>query len=75
MLQTRRHIDGRDFFWLVNNHEKPQNCEVVISGVHGAAECWDCETGEVKAHQFRGKQRWQQAHAFFPAVGGILAGI
>ena len=48
MLQTRRHIDGRDFFWLVNNHEQPQDCEVVIPGVHGAAECWDCETGEVR---------------------------
>jgi hypothetical protein len=49
MLQTRRKIDGRDFFWLTNNDsEKSQMCEIEISGAHGAASIWDCETGEVR---------------------------
>jgi len=48
MLQQRRRIDGRDFFWLVNNAEQKRDCEVVVSGVKGAASVWDCETGEVR---------------------------
>jgi hypothetical protein len=49
MLQNRRRIDGRDFFWLVNNDAKrPQECEIEVSGVHGVASIWDCETGEIK---------------------------
>jgi hypothetical protein len=48
MLQTRRCIDGRDFFWFVNNDEKKsQECEIEVSGVHGAASIWDCETGRI----------------------------
>ena len=49
MLQARRRIDGRDFFWLVNNDaQKSQACEIDVSGVHGAAAIWDCETGETR---------------------------
>jgi hypothetical protein len=48
MLQHRRRIDGRDFFWLVNNSEEWQACEVEIDGVRGAASIWDCETGRVR---------------------------
>jgi hypothetical protein len=49
MLQLRRKIDGRDFFWLVNNDaEKSQSCELEIAGVKGAAAIWDCETGEIR---------------------------
>lgn len=46
MLQQRRRIDGRDFFWLVNNSDKRQDSEVVVRGVKGGAAIWDCETGE-----------------------------
>jgi hypothetical protein len=49
VLQTRRSIDGRDFFWLANNDEKQsQACEINVSGVRGAASIWDCETGEIR---------------------------
>ncbi len=48
MLQHRRRIAGKDFFWLVNNAEQPQDCEVLITGVHGAAAIWDCETGAIR---------------------------
>ena len=48
MLQHRRKIDGRDFFWLANNTDKWQVCELEIAGVHGAASIWDCETGEIR---------------------------
>jgi hypothetical protein len=48
MLQSHRRIDGRDFFWLVNNSEKDsRTCEVTVAGAHGAASIWDCETGNV----------------------------
>jgi hypothetical protein len=49
MLQHRRRIDGRDFFWLANNTGEWQACEVAVSGVRGAASIWDCETGGVRA--------------------------
>jgi len=48
MLQQHRRIDGRDFFWLANNHDKAQACELMIMGVKGAASIWDCETGEIR---------------------------
>lgn len=47
MLQSHRRIDGRDFFWLTNNSEKDSRaCDVMVSGAHGAASIWDCETGK-----------------------------
>jgi hypothetical protein len=49
MLQARRRIDGRDFFWLANNDpQQSQTCEVEVSGVRGAVSIWDCETGRIK---------------------------
>ena len=48
MLQHRRRIDGKDFFWLVNNAGQKQDCEVMISGVKGEASLWDCETGAIR---------------------------
>jgi hypothetical protein len=48
MLQHRRRIEGKDFFWLVNNAEQRQDCEVLIKGVKGAVSIWDCETGEIR---------------------------
>ena len=48
MLQHRRRIDGRDFFWLVNNGDQRQACEINVRGAHGAASIWDCETGAIR---------------------------
>jgi hypothetical protein len=48
MLQHRRRIDGRDFFWLANNTDQWQTCEVVLRDVRGAASIWDCETGGIR---------------------------
>ena len=48
MLQHRRRIDGREFFWLANNTDKWQVCELEVKGVRGAASIWDCETGDVR---------------------------
>jgi len=47
MLQLHRRIDGKDFFWLANNNDQGQSCDLTIPGVKGAASIWDCETGEV----------------------------
>ncbi len=47
MLQQHRRIDGKDFFWLVNNNEKAEACELSVSGVKGAASIWNCETGSI----------------------------
>jgi hypothetical protein len=48
MLQHRRLIDGRDFFWLANNSGEWQACEIEAKNARGAASIWDCETGEVR---------------------------
>jgi hypothetical protein len=46
MLQAHRRIDGRDFYWLVNNSDTDSRaCEVTVVKAHGAALIWDCETG------------------------------
>jgi len=49
MLQLRRHIDGCDFFWLVNNSAEARQCEVAVADVKGGAAVWNCETGEVRS--------------------------
>ncbi|MEW5900759.1 MAG: glycosyl hydrolase [Acidobacteriota bacterium] len=49
MLQHRRRIDGRDFFWLVNNSSEWQCCEILVRGARGAASIWDCETGRIRS--------------------------
>ncbi len=48
MLQHHRRIDGREFFWLVNNSPEARQCEVTVAGATGAASVWDCETGRVR---------------------------
>lgn len=47
MLQQRRRVDGREFFWLANNTGRGRRTELFFRGVRGAASRWDCETGEV----------------------------
>jgi hypothetical protein len=48
MLRHHRRIDGRDFFWLVNNADGWQSGELSVRDAHGAASIWDCETGRVR---------------------------
>ncbi len=48
MHTLHRRIDGRDFFWLVNNTDNMQECTLVFAGARGLAQVWDCETGRVK---------------------------
>lgn len=47
MIQQHRRIDGRDFFWLVNNSDVERNCRIAIRGATGLASIWDCETGRI----------------------------
>ena len=48
MLQHRRRIDGREFFWLANNSAEWQTSEVSVRDVRGAASVWDCGTGAIR---------------------------
>lgn len=48
MLQLHRRIDGKDFFWLANNSDQKQDCDLRINGVGGGASIWDCETGGIR---------------------------
>lgn len=48
MLQKHRIIDGRHFFWLVNNGDDEIVSELEIRGINGKVSKWDCETGKIK---------------------------
>ena len=48
MVQQHRRIDGRDFFWLVNNTDTAQQAEISVRGAKGAAALWNCETGQTR---------------------------
>jgi hypothetical protein len=48
MLQLRRRIDNREFFWLVNNSDQARQCVVQVADAAGAASVWDCETGTIR---------------------------
>jgi hypothetical protein len=47
MLQTNRTVDGRDFFWLVNNTQQYQQSLIRVADVKGRASIWNCETGDI----------------------------
>jgi hypothetical protein len=49
MLQTNRKVDGRDFFWLVNNSKEYQQSLIRVASVKGGASVWNCETGDMIA--------------------------
>jgi hypothetical protein len=49
MIQQHRRIDGRDFFWLVNNTDDLREFRIRVNGAKGAAALWDCETGGIRA--------------------------
>ena len=47
MYQLHRIIDGRHFFWLVNNTGKYRECTLRINGLTGKISKWDCEDGSI----------------------------
>jgi len=47
MYQSHREIDGRHFFWLVNNAEEYQSCRLLVKGIGGRASKWNCENGSI----------------------------
>ena len=47
LLVRHIQIDSRDFFWLANNTEENQSCELTIDGARGQASVWDCVTGAI----------------------------
>ncbi len=47
MLQLRRRIDSRDFFWLANNTGERQQCTLSIRDIAGGASIWNCENGTI----------------------------
>ncbi|MEI6606023.1 MAG: glycosyl hydrolase [Verrucomicrobiota bacterium] len=53
LLQQHRHIDGKEFFWLANNTEQPQECHLSFHRGY-AASIWDCETGAIRPAQSYG---------------------
>lgn len=40
-------IDGKDFYWIINNSTQPQQCEIKVLNQKGQAAKWDCETGTI----------------------------
>mgnify|MGYP005848493173 CR=1 FL=1 len=56
MHQQHRRIEGRDFFWLINNTDQRQTARLLFPNIRGTARLWDCETGQIRplachAHQ------------------------
>jgi hypothetical protein len=47
MLSQHRIIDGAHFFWLVNNTDRPEHPKVLLRGLEGSVNIWDCESGSV----------------------------
>jgi hypothetical protein len=47
MHQLHRIIDGRHFFWLVNNTGLYRKCRLKINGLNGKVSKWDCEDGHI----------------------------
>lgn len=47
MLQSHRRIDGRDYFWLVNNEDQGRSSRLRIRDVRGECSIWNCESGTV----------------------------
>jgi len=48
IMHQHRIIDGKDFFWVVNNTDEGHDCVLKVKNVKGMASIWDCETGEIK---------------------------
>lgn len=47
LTSLHRRVDGRDFFWLVNNTDKHHQSRLFFTGSKGLAGVWDCENGKI----------------------------
>lgn len=62
LLDLHRRIDGRDFFWLVNDSSERRAGRLAFRGARGGVSTWSCETGVVGAiasEQLEGESRVQ----------------
>ena len=48
LIAQHRRIDGRDFYWLVNDAEDRRESVLFFRGARGAASIWDCESGSIE---------------------------
>ena len=65
MLEQHRQIDGKDFFWFVNNTKLSQECTLMIRDVKGLASKWDCETGRKETIAFQTTLTGSRIHLKF----------
>ena len=57
MLQQHRRIDGRDFFWLVNNTGDTRECALQLTDLAGRLSLWDCESGQIYELAYKQTER------------------
>ncbi|MCF6208639.1 MAG: hypothetical protein L3J61_04545, partial [Ghiorsea sp.] len=46
-------MDDKEFYWLANNSGVKEKVTMSLRDGNGAAEIWDCETGEMKSVMYR----------------------
>ena len=49
LLISHRTLGGNDIYWLANNSGVQQTTTLSLRDGNGAAEIWNCETGEIEA--------------------------
>jgi len=52
LLISHRQIDSNEFYWLANNSGVKKNITLSFRDGSGAAEIWNCETGEIETIGF-----------------------
>jgi len=53
LLISHREIDDNDFYWLANNSGVKQLTTLSLRDGTGAAELWNCETGEIETTSYK----------------------
>ncbi len=53
LLISHRKIDNNDFYWLANNSGAKQFTTLSFRDGNGAAEIWNCETGEIETTSYK----------------------
>jgi len=53
LLISHRKVDNKDFYWLANNSGIEETVTLSLRDGKGAAEIWDCETGEMKKVEYK----------------------
>lgn len=49
LLISHRKIGDSDFYWLANNTERGQECQLSFRDGSGGAEIWNCENGDIQS--------------------------